>query len=93
MEHILRNVVLALLEQRNANMHDILRVFADKTFRTALTKSLKNPTVKNFFEKEYVDTPSVIARMASHRFKTKLARSWQIRSSIAFLRLRNQKFM
>ena len=53
MEHILRNVLLALLEQSNATMHDILRMFSDKTFRTAVAKSLKNATVKNFFEKEY----------------------------------------
>ncbi len=53
MEHILRNVLLALLEQPDATMHDILRIFSDKTFRTAVAKSLKNPTVKTFFEKEY----------------------------------------
>jgi len=53
MEHILRNVLLALLEQPDATMHDILRMFADKTFRTAVAKSLKNAAVKTFFEKEY----------------------------------------
>jgi hypothetical protein len=53
MEHILRNVLLALLEQPNATMHDILRMFSDKTFRTAVARSLKNATVKTFFEKEF----------------------------------------
>jgi type IV secretory pathway TraG/TraD family ATPase VirD4 len=53
MEHILRNVLLALLEQPNATMHDILRIFSDETFRTAVAKSLKNAAVKTFFEKEY----------------------------------------
>jgi len=53
MEHILRNVLLALLEQPNATMRDILRVFSDKTFRAGLAKSLKNPAVKNFLEKEF----------------------------------------
>jgi type IV secretory pathway TraG/TraD family ATPase VirD4 len=53
MEHILRNVLLALLEHPNATMHDILRIFSDKTFRTAVAKSLKNAAVKTFFEKEY----------------------------------------
>ncbi len=53
MEHILRNVLLALLEQPNAPMHDILRVFSDKTFRASLAKSLKNPAVKTFLEKEF----------------------------------------
>src|SRR6266550_5033133 len=53
MEHILRNVLLALLEQPDATMHDILRIFSDKKFRTAVARSLKNATVKTFFEKEY----------------------------------------
>jgi type IV secretory pathway TraG/TraD family ATPase VirD4 len=53
MEHILRNVLLALLEQPNATMRDILRMFSDKTFRAGIAKSLKNPTVKNFLEKEF----------------------------------------
>jgi type IV secretory pathway TraG/TraD family ATPase VirD4 len=53
MEHILRNVLLALLEQPNATMHDILRIFSDKTFRAEVGKSLKNAAVKTFFEKEY----------------------------------------
>lgn len=53
MEHILRNVLMALLEQPNSNMADILRIFSDKPFRTTITKTLKNPTVRTFFEKEY----------------------------------------
>ncbi len=53
MEHILRNVLLALLEQPNATMHDILRVFSDKSFRLQVAKSLRNKTVRTFLEKEY----------------------------------------
>src|SRR5262249_16863715 len=53
MEHILRNVLIALLEQRNATMHDILRMLSDKAFRAGIAKSLKNLTVKNFLEKEF----------------------------------------
>src|SRR5215470_3743277 len=53
MEHILRNVLLALLEQPKATMRDIQRLFADKTFRVGMAKSLKNPAVKHFFEKEF----------------------------------------
>jgi type IV secretory pathway TraG/TraD family ATPase VirD4 len=53
MEHILRNVLMALLEQPNATMHDILRVFSDKNFRTTIAATLRNPTVKTFLEKEF----------------------------------------
>jgi hypothetical protein len=59
MEHILRNVLMALLEQPAANMHDILRIFSDKEFRTRIARSLKNQSVRRFLEHEYEKfTPS-----------------------------------
>src|SRR5438876_3303853 len=42
MEHILRNVLMALLEQSSATLHDVLRVFSDNTFRKEIAKSLRN---------------------------------------------------
>ncbi len=53
MEHILRNVLMALLEQPHATLHDVLRIFTDQKFRKEIAKSLKNETVKKFLEKEY----------------------------------------
>lgn len=53
MEHILRNVLMALLEQPAATMHDILRVFSDKTFRKQVARSLHNQTVRRFLESEF----------------------------------------
>jgi type IV secretion system coupling TraD/TrwB family protein len=53
MEHILRNVLMALLEQPASTMHDILRLLSDKDFRTQITRSLQNQTVRRFFEQEY----------------------------------------
>src|SRR6266542_1497370 len=53
MEHILRNVLMALLEQPAATMHDILRVFSDSTFRKEVAKSLRNEPVRRFLEKEF----------------------------------------
>src|SRR6185437_442620 len=53
MEHILRNTLMALLEQPNATLHDILRVFSDKDFRKKVVASLKNETVRRFLEKEF----------------------------------------
>ena len=53
MEHILRNILMALLEQPHATMHDILRIMEDKKFRKEVARSLKNETVKTFLEKEY----------------------------------------
>jgi type IV secretory pathway TraG/TraD family ATPase VirD4 len=53
MEHILRNLLMALLEQPQASMADILRLISDKKFRSEVIKSLRNKTVRDFLEKEF----------------------------------------
>jgi len=53
MEHILRNILMALLEQPHATLHDVLRVISDRTFREAVARSLKNDTVRTFLLKEF----------------------------------------
>jgi hypothetical protein len=49
MEHILRNVLMALLEQPTATMHDILRLLTETEYRRQITRSLQNQTVRRFF--------------------------------------------
>jgi type IV secretory pathway TraG/TraD family ATPase VirD4 len=53
MEHILRNVLMALLEQPSATLHDVLRAFSDNTFRKEIAKSLRNETVRAFLLNEF----------------------------------------
>jgi DNA helicase HerA-like ATPase len=53
MEHILRNALLTLLEQPNANMGDILRLFTDKTFLHDAVARVTNPQVKQFWKTEF----------------------------------------
>src|SRR6476659_4472868 len=53
MEHILRNVLMALLEQSDATLHDVLRIFSDNEFRKRIAKSLRNETVGTFLLKEF----------------------------------------
>jgi type IV secretory pathway TraG/TraD family ATPase VirD4 len=53
MEHILRNLLMALLEQPQASMADILRLISEKKFRGEVMRSLRNETVRNFLEKEF----------------------------------------
>lgn len=53
MEHILRNAIYALLEQKEATLADILRLFSDKQYRKEVARSLKNPIVRQFWQKEY----------------------------------------
>ena len=53
MEHILRNVLMALLEQPEATLHEVLRIFFDKEFRLRVGKSLRNETVRKFLLYEF----------------------------------------
>jgi type IV secretory pathway TraG/TraD family ATPase VirD4 len=53
MEHILRNVLMALLEQQDATLHDMLRMLTDNGFRKEIAKSLRNETVRTFLLKEF----------------------------------------
>src|SRR6266550_6875325 len=53
MEHILRNVLMALLEQPAATLHDISRIFSDASFRKSIARSLRNDTVRTFLLKEF----------------------------------------
>jgi hypothetical protein len=53
MEHILRNILMALLEQPNATLHDVLRIINDKKYRSEIAKHVRNETVRNFLEKEF----------------------------------------
>jgi hypothetical protein len=53
MEHILRNVLLALLEQPDATLSDVLRLLSDSSYRKKICGSLKNQTVKRFLEHEF----------------------------------------
>lgn len=53
MEHIQRNVLMALLEQPSATMHHILRMLSDKEYRKQIAQSVQNRPVRRFFEQEY----------------------------------------
>ena len=52
-EHILRNALLALLEQPQATLADILALLNDYHFRGEAMAYVTNPQVKNFWTKEY----------------------------------------
>jgi DNA helicase HerA-like ATPase len=53
MEHILRNALLALLEQPKATLADILPLLNDRSFRRTILANVQNPEVKDFWLKEY----------------------------------------
>src|SRR5262249_15343522 len=51
--HILRNVLMALLEQPQATMHDVLRIISDKTYRKMVAATVRNETVRSFLLHEF----------------------------------------
>lgn len=53
MEHVLRNALLALLEQPAATMLDIPRILVDGQFRKTVAEALGNEPVKRFWLHEY----------------------------------------
>lgn len=53
MEHILRNCLYALLEQPDATLSDIRRLFGDRSYRRRVAASLSNEAVRHFWDKEF----------------------------------------
>jgi len=53
MEHVLRNTLYALLEQDDARLPDILRLYVDEPYRTAITARIRNETVRRFWRHEF----------------------------------------
>nr|WP_243766019.1 type IV secretion system DNA-binding domain-containing protein [Polaribacter cellanae] len=53
LSHLLRNSILCLTDQPSANFADILKLLQDKTYRESCIPNIENPTVKQFFEKEF----------------------------------------
>ncbi len=53
MEHILRNALLALLDQPYASMPDILMLVSSKSFRERVITHIENPQVRAFWQIEF----------------------------------------
>ena len=53
LEYILRNVLISLSDYPNANFLDIIKILTDKSFRQQVIKTISDPVMKNFWEKEF----------------------------------------
>jgi energy-coupling factor transporter ATP-binding protein EcfA2 len=53
MEHVLRNTLYALLEQDDARLPDILKFYANETYRKAIARSIRNEPVRRFWRYEF----------------------------------------
>jgi hypothetical protein len=58
LEHILRNALLALLDQPQATLADILKLLDDASFRRQAIRNIKNSQVRRFWENEYEGYPA-----------------------------------
>lgn len=57
LEHIMRNALLALLDQPQATLADVLRLLDDQAFRKRAVAKIQNAQVRNFWTKEYENYP------------------------------------
>jgi len=53
LEHILRNALLALLDQPEATLADVLRLLSDETYRKNAAERVANSQVRSFWLREY----------------------------------------
>jgi Type IV secretion-system coupling protein DNA-binding domain len=58
LEHILRNALLALLDQPDSTLADVLRLLSEKAFRKETAARTYNPHVRDFWLREYESYPA-----------------------------------
>lgn len=58
LEHILRNALLALLDQPQATLADVLRLLSDRDFRRDAMTRVANTQVRDFWLREYESYPA-----------------------------------
>jgi type IV secretory pathway TraG/TraD family ATPase VirD4 len=53
MEHILRNTTLTALQLPNPSLYTLQRLLTDKKYQKEIAKTLKDPVLKQFWDKEF----------------------------------------
>lgn len=53
LEHLLRNVLFALLERSGSTLADVPRLLSDRAYRDGLVRSLRDPVVRAYWTDEY----------------------------------------
>ena len=82
MEHILRNATLTALQTENPSLYTLQKLLTDKSFQKSTASSLKDPVLKQFWNKEFallgkMQLSSVIAPLTQklgHFITTKMSR-------------------
>jgi type IV secretory pathway TraG/TraD family ATPase VirD4 len=72
MEHVLRNTLYALLEQDDATLPDILRMYVDDKMRKVVVSHIRNDTVRHFWKSEFEQYPVRLRAEACAPIQNKL---------------------
>jgi type IV secretory pathway TraG/TraD family ATPase VirD4 len=80
MEHILRTILLSLLDQPKTNLSDILKIIYDDTYRNDCLKHIKSEEIRLFWENEFpkykpndlLPIMNKIGSLLSHRIVKKI---------------------
>jgi hypothetical protein len=72
MEYILNNIILALLENDGQSLLGVNRMLTDKDFRKQIVSNVTDPTVKDFWEKEYANYTDRFAAEAAPAIQNKV---------------------
>jgi hypothetical protein len=72
MEYILTNILLALLENDNQSLLGVNRMLTDKEYRKFIVSNVTDPTVKEFWEKEYANYTERFAQEAAPAIQNKV---------------------
>ena len=72
MEHILRNCLLTLLDQKQTDIADILLLLNDKYFRNQCIKNVQNESVREFWTDEYAKYPPFTRQAAIRPIQNKV---------------------
>jgi hypothetical protein len=72
MEHVLRNSLYALLEREGSTLPDLLRLYADKSFRRSVVAGIRNQVVKRYWTNEFENYPPRLLAEAVAPIQNKL---------------------
>jgi hypothetical protein len=72
MEHILRNALLAVLEETAPSLLSVLKLLSDRRYRDHLVPRLKDPVVRAFWEQEFAKWPVKLQSEAAAPVQNKL---------------------
>ena len=61
MEHIMRNALLALLDQPSATLPDLLRLLRDEDFRKTVVANVRHEPVRRFWTEEFRGHAEIIS--------------------------------